>query len=268
MNSPLISVAVPTYNHAKYLPMCLDGIWFQDYPNIELVVVNANSPDNTKEVLAEYERATKTEEVSYASYFNEDTGEVERVHHKRYPAQGRSLKIINLPSDPGLSETYNIAVQESTGRVVTTIVSDDVAHPRMISRLYQEIQNGADFAYSDLIIVDDAGRIIRQFDYPDYDAKRCLADWYLMGSSKLWRRELHDRAGWFSPDYPMTQDYELFLRFAMAGAKIVHVPEVLYSVRWHGPERKTGNHTGAREPKIFTESKDIARRARAWLRKS
>ena len=66
----------------------------------------------------------------------------------------------------------------------------------------------------------------------------------------------------------MTQDYDLFLRFAMAGAKIAHVPEVLYSVRWHGPERKTGNHTTDREPRIFTESKDIARRARKWLQES
>lgn len=38
---PLISVVVPTYNQAEYLGACLDSIWFQDYPNIEIIVDDA-----------------------------------------------------------------------------------------------------------------------------------------------------------------------------------------------------------------------------------
>ena len=263
---PLISIAIPTYNHAQYLPICIDACWFQDYPNIEIVVVNANSPDNTKEVLAQYEEDVQNEQVSYASNYNEATGEYERTYHDRYPKQGRTLKIINLDHDPGLSETYNMGVRESSGDFVTTIVSDDIPHPKMISSLYQEMMaKDADFVYSDVFLVDDRGQILRQFNFPDYDPQKCLADWYLLGNSKLWRRNLHDKAGWFDPAYPMTQDYELFFRFAAQGAKIVHLPEVLYSVRFHGVDRKTGNHSVEREPKIFSESADIAMRARKWL---
>lgn len=264
--APLVSIAIPTYNHARYLPICLDSVWFQDYPNIEIVVVNAASPDNTAEVLAEYQRAIEEDEVSYARYYDEETKTVERHYHKRYPREGRALKVINLDSDPGLSETYNIAARATSGSFLTTIVSDDIAHPGLISRLLPLLQAGADFAYADLLIVDDAGRVIRKFAYPNYDPKTCLADWYLMGSAKLWKRELHDRAGWFSADYPLTQDYELFFRFAECGAKIVHLPEVLYSARWHGPDRKSGNHTAEREPKIHTESIKVALRAREWLK--
>ncbi|MCB0325875.1 MAG: glycosyltransferase [Bdellovibrionales bacterium] len=264
--SPLVSIAVPTYKQAQYLPACLDALWFQDYPNIEIVVVNAASPDNTREVLDRYEREVAEDEVSYARYFNEETDEVERQYHPRYPKAGRTLKVIHLEQDPGLSETYNLGVRESQGKFVTTIVSDDIPHPKLISRLMQALEEKqADFAYADAWLVEDSGRIVRQFDYPDYDPRTCLADWYLMGSAKLWRRELHERAGWFSTDYPLTQDYELFFRFAEAGARIVHVPEVLYSIRWHGPARKTGNHSPEREPRIFSESKETAKRARAWL---
>lgn len=251
--------------HAQYLPICLDGAWFQDYPNIEIVVVNANSPDNTKEVLDEYQEAVANEKVSFASNYNEETGEVERVYYDRYPKEGRSLKVIHLDSDPGLSETYNAAVKASIGEFVTTIVSDDIAHPNLISTLVPLLQDGADFAYGDIFIVDDTGRVIRKFAFPSYDPQRCLADWYLMGSAKLWRRKLHDTVGWFSKDYPLTQDYELFFRFAEAGAKFVHVPQVLYSARWHGPRRKDGNHSPDREHKIHTESIEIVKRARKWL---
>ena len=283
-DKPLISIAIPTYNHEQYLPICIDACWFQDYPNLEIVVVNANSPDNTREVLAQYEQDIEREEVSFASYYDEENKRVERTYHSRFhaagrpvlrdsaensaePARKRSFKFIHLDEDPGLSETYNAAVRASSGEFVTTIVSDDVPHPKMISRLFEVMtKENADFVYSDVFLVDDAGRILREFNFPDYDPNACLADWYLLGNSKLWRRNLHEKAGWFDTAYPMTQDYELFFRFAQEGAKIVHTPEVLYSVRFHGEERKTGNHTAEREPKIFTESAEIALRAREWLR--
>jgi glycosyltransferase involved in cell wall biosynthesis len=262
---PLISVAVPTYNHAQYLPICLDGIWFQDYPNLEIIVVNANSPDNTIEVLDEYQRAIEEEEVSFARYYNTDTGVVERHHHKRYPKEGRALRVVHLDHDPGLSETYNHGVRLAQGEYVTTIVSDDIPHPAMIRRLKDALDLGYDFAYSDELIVNDQGRVVRKFVFPDFDPKTCLADWYLCGNSKLWRRSLHDSIGHFSEEFPLTQDYELFARFFMEGAKFIHVPEILYSVRFHDETRKTGNHTTEREPAIFEESKRIAVQVRKFL---
>ena len=50
-NRPRVSIVIPTYNQAKYLPACLDSVLFQDYPNIEIVVVNDASTDGTREIL-------------------------------------------------------------------------------------------------------------------------------------------------------------------------------------------------------------------------
>lgn len=65
----------------------------------------------------------------------------------------------------------------------------------MISTLAEAIKGGADFAYSDIQIVNDEGRIIRVFNYPEFSVKRCLADWYLLGSSKL-LAEITSFRGW------------------------------------------------------------------------
>jgi len=113
--------------------------------------------------------------------------------------------------------------------------------------------------------VDDAGRIIRKFEFTDYDPQRCLADFYLMGGARMWRRTIHDRAGYMSDEYPQAHDYDLILRFAIAGGRFVHVPEVLYSYRWHGPRRKDGQHSSNRERAGIEQSKAIAKRAREWL---
>ena len=51
---PKLSIIVPTYNRANYLKECLDSIINQNYPNIEVIVTDDNSTDNTKEVVKEY----------------------------------------------------------------------------------------------------------------------------------------------------------------------------------------------------------------------
>ena len=211
-------------------------------------------------------RGVESEQVSFAKNYNRETGEVERQYHHRYPKLERTLTIVHLDEDPGLSETYNEGVKRANGEYVTTIVSDDIPHRTMISSLHALLhESGSDFAYSDEYIVDDAGRIIRLFEFPDFCPHACLADWYLLGNSKLWRKKLHEDCGYFSSEYPLTQDYELFARFFMAGAKFIHLPEVQYSLRFHGEDRKTGNHTTEREPKIYEESKIIADSVRSFL---
>ena len=57
MNNALISVVIPAYNCAQWLPRCLDSILNQTYPNLEIIVVNDGSKDNTEEVLKSYTEA-------------------------------------------------------------------------------------------------------------------------------------------------------------------------------------------------------------------
>jgi len=65
--------------------------------------------------------------------------------------------------------------------------------------------------------------------------------------------------------YQSANDYDHYLRFAMAGARFLHVPKVLYSVRYHGDRRKTGQHKPERAGKVFWESKLCAERARRFV---
>jgi len=49
-----ISIIVPVYNQSQYLPICLDSIWFQDYPALEIIVVNDGSTDDICKALEDY----------------------------------------------------------------------------------------------------------------------------------------------------------------------------------------------------------------------
>lgn len=54
MNHPLVSVIIPTYNREKYIARAIDSVKKQIYENIEIIVINDGSTDNTKEVLKKY----------------------------------------------------------------------------------------------------------------------------------------------------------------------------------------------------------------------
>ena len=60
----------------------------------------------------------------------------------------------------------------------------------------------------------------------------------------------------------------MYLRMAMAGCTFRHVPEILYSIRYHGSDRMTGQHTSERKKRLFAESIQCALRAREWIAKS
>lgn len=257
------SVIVPAYNQARYLPMTLDSIWFQDYPEVEIIVVNDGSPDDTAAVLAAYQKAVETESVSFAAHLDELTGEVLRTHHPRYPQAGRELRVLTHEKNRGLSAALNTGFQAATGELCTFIASDDLLLPNMLAELSALLTaTGADFAYADMHIVDDAGNILRRFSLPDYSFEACFCHWYLCGICKLYRRELHLRHGWFREDLTV-QDHEMHLRFAMAGARFVHSPKVLAQARIHAGERLRDNHSSANKQRLYRESSELVRLARA-----
>jgi glycosyltransferase involved in cell wall biosynthesis len=92
MSQPLVSVIVPTYNSAKFLGECLDSIKNQTYQNIELIVVDNNSTDNTKEIARKY-----TEKV-----FNKGPERSAQRNYGVEQSQGEYVAIID--SDMQLSE--------------------------------------------------------------------------------------------------------------------------------------------------------------------
>ena len=100
----LISVVVPTYNYAKVLPRALDSVLCQWADDIELIVVNDGSKDNTLEVLADY--------VS------------------RHP----QVQVIDQPN-AGAAAARNRAIAQARGRYVLLLDADDELTPQAIATL-------------------------------------------------------------------------------------------------------------------------------------
>lgn len=116
MEYPLISVIVPVYNVDKYLRRCIDSLLAQTYPNIEIILVNDGSTDNSWEICQEYESTQP------------------------------SVKALKKPNG-GLSSARNFGLNSAHGRYVGFIDSDDWIAQDMYEYLYSLLsENGADVA--------------------------------------------------------------------------------------------------------------------------
>lgn len=121
-DNPLISVIIPVYNVEKYLRRCIDSVLAQTYPNIEIILVNDGSTDNSQLICDEYKARYKTIKV-----FQKQNG--------------------------GLSSTRNYGLKEAKGEFVGFIDSDDWIAPDMYSYLYSLIKdNEADASQGNLIL--------------------------------------------------------------------------------------------------------------------
>jgi glycosyltransferase involved in cell wall biosynthesis len=87
---PLVSVIIPCFNHGKYLTRALESVWQQNYPNLEIVVVDDGSTDNTQDVLKE------------------------------------NLGVINIyQTNKGLSAARNTGIKQSSGEFLIFLDADD-----------------------------------------------------------------------------------------------------------------------------------------------
>lgn len=267
-----VSIVVPTFNQGRVLPMTVDWVLQQSHPNLEVIIIDGGSGDDTKNFLRDLPDRIRDERTGFLSSVEIISGGEPRFERKsvsRYPGEGRDLKIITFPEDIGATQTINEGMSRVTGEYCTYVVGDDLPHLSMVEEMVHALESScADFAYADMAVVDDAGSILQLLRKPDYSFEACFARWFHIGVARLYRSELHRRFGLFNPDYRCANDYDMYLRFAMGGARFVHVPKVLYSVRHHGANPTTGQHSPERKKRLYEESVECARRARVWLQES
>lgn len=105
-----VSIIVPVYNVSKFLKDCLDSILSQTYPNIELIIIEDKSTDNSLAILKEYQ--------------------------EQYPF----IKLLTNDVNKGLSYTRNRGLEIATGEYISFIDSDDIIEPDFIELIVNSME--------------------------------------------------------------------------------------------------------------------------------
>lgn len=124
----LISIIIPVYNAQKYLPKCIFSVINQTYRDLEIILINDGSTDESKKICNKY--AKRDDRI--------------RVIHKE---------------NQGVSHTRNLGIEEANGDYIFFMDSDDFIDPNSIEELYKNIEE-ADIVKMSYNIVDSHNNIL------------------------------------------------------------------------------------------------------------
>jgi len=201
VSQPLVSIILPTYKRAHLLAQAMRSVLDQTYANLELIVVDDNSPDDTAAVVQSFDDP--------------------RI---RYLKNAPNLK---------LPRALNRGFAMARGEYLTWTSDDNLLAPTAIERMVGMLAGGeCDFVYADywLFSEQDAnGRPIA----PQHD--RLLDTLRLdkgnhIGACFLYTRELYEAVGDYDPELFLVEDYDYFLRAARQ-FRFYHIAEPLYYFR-------------------------------------
>lgn len=210
---PTISVIVPVYKAEAFLGDCIESIRNQTFPDLELILVNDGSPDDSGRICREY--AEKDSRIRYLEQENQ-----------------------------GQAAARNNALAQSTGKWICFVDSDDVIHPQMLEILYRgAVEQNAPISMCGYLespnIPEDffwprtAAFAVRSMAEPQllelYD-REAYPGW--MACTKLVRREIVE-------NYPFTpgrvfEDNEAVSRWIYQAGVLASTEEVLYYYRTNG----------------------------------
>ena len=198
---PLVSIVMPTRNHAHFIRESIDSVLSQGYDNVELLVMDGASTDDTVEILKSY---------------------------------GDRIRWISEP-DKGQADAINKGMELLNGEVLAYLNSDDILLPGALETAvaYFNDHPECDMVYGNADYIDVDGAVTGGYYTADYSFERLMQDCCVCQPAAFWRRRIAQRIGPFDATLQTAMDYEYWLRMATSGAIIQHTDSKLAQSRLH-----------------------------------
>lgn len=199
VESRLVSIVIPAYNYASFLERAIDSVLNQNYPNIELIVLDDGSSDGTRQILE-----------SYGDRFRWES-------HKNM----------------GQANTLNKGWGMAKGDVLSYLSADDELCSNAVSTSLRYLREDVVLTYCDFNLFDPSSKLIRKVTAADFSYSEMFSQLVCHpGPGVFMTRESFEAAGFWNSAYRQMPDYDYWLRLGLQG-EFVRVPEVLACFRVH-----------------------------------
>lgn len=211
-----VSLLLTTYNSKGNLAVTLENIEAQDYPDIEVLIVDGQSTDGTADLIREFAERHANEEAIRSQGSHTSI----------------SVRWVSEP-DHGLYDAMNKAWAMSTGDIVA-VCNDKLCTPDAVTKLVRAIEQGGAGcigAHADLVYVDGE-RIVRSWHMGEGE----LSQGWMPGHPTLFlKREVYERYGIYDISFRCAADYEFMVRFLKDDEnRLAYIPEVLIAMFYGG----------------------------------
>lgn len=175
-----ISIITPSFNQAGYLEQTIQSVIGQNYSNLEYIIIDGGSSDNSPEIIKKYER--------HIAYWVSET-------------------------DTGQSHAINKGLEKATGDIIAWINSDDQYLPGALKTVsnYFSRNPEIDLIYGNAVNLYPNGKtknyIVKEFDPVDLLSRVSVHQ-----PSVFWKRGIHEEIGVLDETLNYVMDYDLWLR--------------------------------------------------------
>jgi len=208
MLKPLVSIVIPIYNGSRYMREAIDSALEQTYKNIEVIVVNDGSTDNTEEIALSYGNRIR--------YFSKENG--------------------------GVATAVNLGIENMNGEYFAWLSHDDIYYPAKIEKQIEALYANGDMTaivHSNYDVLDmDTGKCTHYDWFAIYSEKQLTNSNFapiffcIHGCSILVHKSHFKRVGMYDTALKATQD-SVWLFHAMRGQRSVFVRDYLFIGRDH-----------------------------------
>ncbi|GAI04988.1 unnamed protein product, partial [marine sediment metagenome] len=203
---PLVSICIPNYNGAKFLEQSLESVLAQNYPNIEIIIVDSNSTDNSPEILTRY------------------------AHNNN-----NNITAIYQPERTGIATSLNVCLRNTKGKYFVPWHSDDIMLPRdSISRRVLELSRrpSVGMVYGILKLIDKSNKEIGKWDPGQIGYRELQKRNPIANPATMFRMDTVRQIGGYDEEIEHGEDYYLNLAISKRNP-ILYAPFIVAHYRHH-----------------------------------
>jgi glycosyltransferase involved in cell wall biosynthesis len=209
---PKISIVTPSYNQGQFIEETIRSVLLQGYPNLEYIIIDGGSTDNTVDIISKYE--------PWIAYWTSE-------------------------KDGGQSHAINKGWARATGEIVAWLNSDDTYAAGSFAQVAGYFLDDASAAmiYGDCNIIDKQGIFVKRCPAEEFKLENLVCNkWFIPQQSTFLRRAVVEAVGGIREDLHLVMDWEYWLRIALRKNVIRYFPVQLASFRiWE--EAKTSSYS-------------------------
>ena len=227
-----ITVVTPSFNQGRFIGRTIESVLAQGAPNLEYLIFDARSTDETAAVLA------------------------------RYADRVRAV----IEPDKGQADAVNKGLRAATGDVIAWLNSDDVYYPGAFARVLEafEADPALDVVYGQADHIDADDCVIEPYPIERFDYERLKEVCFICQPAAFFRRRVVARDGELRVDLRYCMDYEYWLRICAARPPL-HVPFKLAGSRLYAENKTLGSRAPVHREILQMLTEKFGRPAPRWV---